>query len=109
VIEAAAGERAVAPGRLTLGTDNGSTFSSRAFRRRSQSSGSPTVAAATATRSSKRSSSPGSQSSNSAGVWREEFETLGQARGAIGAYVDSYHHRPHSWLAYRTPRKVAQT
>src|SRR5512132_3617872 len=39
-------------------------------------------------------------------VWREEFETLDDARHAIGAYIDGYHHRPHSGLAYRTPREV---
>lgn len=31
-------------------------------------------------------------------IWREEFETLDQARPAIGAYVERYHHRPHSSL-----------
>jgi len=34
VIEQAAAERGIAPGRLTLGTDNGSAFTSRAFRAR---------------------------------------------------------------------------
>ena len=38
-----------------------------------------------------------------------QFETLEQARSAIGAYIDRYHHRPHSSLAYRTPSEVAQT
>ena len=42
-------------------------------------------------------------------VWREEFETLEQARAVIGAYIDRYHHRPHQGLAYRTPREVAAT
>ena len=42
-------------------------------------------------------------------VWREEFETLEQPRAVIGAYIDGYHHRPHSGLAYRTPREVAAT
>jgi putative transposase len=42
-------------------------------------------------------------------VWREEFETLDEARYKIGAYVDRYHHRPHSRLPYRTPREVAAT
>jgi putative transposase len=27
----------------------------------------------------------------------------------IGAYIERYHHRPHSRLAYRTPREVAAT
>jgi hypothetical protein len=42
-------------------------------------------------------------------VWREEFETLDDARAVIGAYVERYHHRPHPRLAYRTPREVAAT
>jgi putative transposase len=42
-------------------------------------------------------------------VWRHEFETLDQAREAIGTYVIHYHHRPHSRLAYRMPLEVAAT
>ncbi len=42
-------------------------------------------------------------------IWREEFETLDQAREAIGAYVERYHHRPHQFLGYRTPKEVRQT
>ena len=42
-------------------------------------------------------------------VWREEFETLAQARSVIGASINTYHHRPHSGLNYRTPAEVAQT
>ncbi len=40
-------------------------------------------------------------------IWREEFETLDDAREQIGSYIDRYHHRPHSRLAYKTPREVA--
>ena len=39
-------------------------------------------------------------------VWRNEFETLDQAREVIAGYIDHYHHRPHSGLNYRTPREV---
>ena len=42
-------------------------------------------------------------------IWRSEFETLDQARAAIAAYVDAYHHRPHSGLGYRTPKEVRET
>ena len=42
-------------------------------------------------------------------VWRSEFETLDQARKEIAAYIDNYHHRPHSGLRYRTPTEVRQT
>ncbi len=109
VIEAAAAERAVAPGRLTLGTDNGSAFTSRAFRRRLAELG------ITHRRGGYR--DPESQAFIESWfsklkqrcIWREEFETLAQARHTIGAYVDGYHHRPHSRLAYRTPREVAET
>ncbi len=54
------------PGELTLGTDNGSPFTSRDFRSTCRRAGSPTAAAATATPSPRRSSSPGSGSSRSA-------------------------------------------
>jgi len=42
-------------------------------------------------------------------VWRHEFETLDQAREVIAAYIEHYHHRPHSRLDYRTPREVRAT
>jgi hypothetical protein len=42
-------------------------------------------------------------------LWREELETLDQARDVIAAYVTHYHHRPHSRLDYRTPLEVAAT
>jgi len=38
-------------------------------------------------------------------IGREEFETLDDAREAIGSYIDRYLHRPHSRLAYKTPAK----
>jgi len=42
-------------------------------------------------------------------IWRHEFETLDQAREVIDAYVIHYHHRPHSRLDYNTPLEVAAT
>ncbi|MDP1821052.1 MAG: integrase core domain-containing protein [Acidimicrobiales bacterium] len=42
-------------------------------------------------------------------AWRAEWETIEQARSEITAYIDRYHHRPHSGLAYRTPAEVATT
>jgi putative transposase len=109
VIQAAAAERGIAPGRLTLGTDNGSAFTSRAFRARLSELG------ITHRRGGYR--DPESQAFIESWfgklkqrcIWREEFETLDEVRAAIGAYVDRYHHRPHSRLAYRTPREVAAT
>jgi hypothetical protein len=41
--------------------------------------------------------------------WREEFETLDQARTKIDTYIYRYHHRPHSRMNYKTPLEVAAT
>ncbi len=35
--------------------------------------------------------------------------TLEEARAAIAAYVETYHHRPPSALGYRTPKEVRET
>jgi putative transposase len=42
-------------------------------------------------------------------VWREEFETIDQARETIGAYITTYDRRPHSGLNYKTTAQVAGT
>jgi putative transposase len=109
VIDQAVAERGVEPGALTLGTDNGSAFTSRAFRARLGEH------AIVHRRGGYR--DPGSQAFIESWfsklkqrcIWREEFETLDEARNKIGAYIDRYHHRPHQGLAYRTPREVAAT
>jgi putative transposase len=109
VIDAAAVQRGISPGRLTLGTDNGSAYTSRRFRARLGELG------IVHRRGGYR--DPESQAFIESWfsklklrcVWREEFETLEQARAAIGNYIQRYHHRPHSCLAYRTPSEVAQT
>jgi putative transposase len=92
-----------------LGTDNGSAFTSRAFR------GRLAVHGIRHRRGGYR--DPESQAFIESWfgklkqrcIWREEFETLDQARAVIGAYIDAYHHRPHQGLAYRTPAEVAAT
>jgi putative transposase len=66
VIDTAVTERAIAPGQLTLGTDNGTAFTSRAFRARLTEHASATAAAATATPRARPSSSPGFPSSSNA-------------------------------------------
>jgi transposase InsO family protein len=40
-------------------------------------------------------------------AWRSEWESLDQARKEIATYIDRYHRRPHSGLAYRTPAELA--
>jgi len=67
VVDAGVARHGIEPGRLVLGSDNGSAFTSRGFRAHLKDLGqSSTAAAATATPSRRRSSSRGSRSSRSA-------------------------------------------
>jgi putative transposase len=100
---------AVEPDELTLGTDNGPAFTSRRFRQRLGELG------VTHRRGGYR--DPESQAFIESWfgklkqrlVWRSEFETLDQARKENAVYIQSYHHRPHSGLRYRTPAEVRKT
>ncbi len=109
LVEGAVAVRGIRPGSLTLGTDNGSAFTSRGFRERLAAHG------VTHRRGGYR--DPESQAFIESWfgklkerlVWRSEFETLEQAREEIAAYVERYHERPHSGLGYRTPADVRRT
>lgn len=108
-VDAAVLVRDVKPGRLVLGTDNGSQFTSRDFRRHLSDRG------VTHRRGGYR--DPESQAFIESWfgqfkkrcAWRSEWETIEAAREEITAYIDRYHHRPHSGIGYRTPAEVAQT
>ena len=109
VIETAVREQAITAGTLTLGTDNGSAFTARATR---------LVISGLGVRHRRGGyRDPESQAFIESWfrylkercVWRNEFETLDQAREVIAAYIDHYHDRPHSRLDYRTPREVRAT
>jgi putative transposase len=94
---------------LTLGTDNGSQFTSREFRRHLSARG------VAHRRGGYR--DPESQAFiefwfgqfKKRCAWRAEWESIDQARREITAYIDRYHHRPHSGIGYRTPAEVAAT
>ena len=109
LVEAAVRARAIRPGQLTLGTDNGSQFTSRDFRRHLSALG------ITHRRGGYR--DPESQAFVESFLGqlekrcarRAERESLDQARREIAAYVGAYHHRPHPGLGYRTPAEVART
>ncbi len=109
LVDGAVDARWIEPGELTLGTDNGSAFTSRGFRARLAEQG------ITHRRGGYR--DPESQAFIESWfgklkerlVWRSEFETLDQARKEITTYIDSYHQRPHSGLGYRTPAEVRRT
>ncbi|MBU4337225.1 MAG: IS3 family transposase [Actinobacteria bacterium] len=108
-VEAAVLARAVPPGQLTLGTDNGSQFTSRDFRTHLS------ARAITHRRGGYR--DPESQAfiESWSGqfkkrcAWHTEWENIEAARAEIATYIQTYHHRPHSGLAYRTPAEVART
>jgi transposase InsO family protein len=82
------------PGQLTLGTDNGSQFTSRDFRRHLSARG------ITHRRGGYR--DPESQAFIESWfgqfekrlAWRSEWESLSQARKEIAAYINGYHRRP---------------
>jgi putative transposase len=109
VVERASLERAIPADQLTLGTDNGTAYTSRPFRARLSELG------VTHRRGGYR--DPESQAFieswfsklKEREVWRAEYETLEEARAGVGAYVERYHHRPHQFLSYKTPKEVAAT
>ena len=109
MIERAVAEQGIRPGMLTLGTDNGSAFCARATGLVMSGLG------VSHRRGGYR--DPESQAFieswfcylKERSVWRQEFETLDQAREVIAAHIDHYHDRPHSRLDYRTPREVRAT
>jgi putative transposase len=109
LIERAAAERAIAPGTLTLGTDNGSAFTARAFKAVLSTLGIMHRRGGYRDPESQAFIESWFGKLKQRCVWRHEFETLDQAREVIGAYVIHYHHRPHSRLDYRTPLEVAAT
>jgi putative transposase len=109
LIERAATEREIAPGTLTLGTDNGSAFTARAFKAVLADTGIAHRRGGYRDPESQAFIESWFGKLKERCVWREEFETLDQARQAIGAYVTNYHHRPHSRLDYLTPLEVAAT
>ena len=109
VVDAAVSARAIRPGGLTLGTDNGTALTARAFRARLAEHGIVHRRGGYRDPESQAFIESWFSKLKERCVWREEFETSTRARHAIGTYIDSYHHRPHSGLNYRTPREVAAT
>ena len=88
VVERGVVARGIEPGKLVLGTDNGTAYTSRGFRARLRELeiahrrggyGDPESQAFIESWFSKLKERL---------IWREEFETLDQARAAIGAYVE---------------------
>jgi putative transposase len=109
LIEQATAARQIRPGTLTLGTDNGSAFTARAFKLVLSGLGLAHRRGGYRDPESQAFIESWFSKLKERCVWLNEFETLDQAREVIGASIDTYHHRPHSGLNYRTPAEVAQT
>jgi putative transposase len=109
VIERAVIEQGIAPGTLTLGTDNGSAFTARATRIVLRALGVAHRRGGYRDPESQAFIESWFSKLKERLIWRMEFETLDQLRGELAAYIDRYHHRPHSGLDYRTPKEVRQT
>ena len=109
VVERAVREQGVLPGMLTLGTDNGSAYTARRFRQ--VLSGLGVVHRRGGYRDPESQAFIESWFSKlkERCIWRNEFETLEDARTAITAYVERYHDRPYEGLNYRTPKEVRRT
>ena len=109
VVEQAARASGIQPGELTLGSDNGSAFTARRFRGRLGELGIRHRRGGYRDPESQAFIESWFGKLKEREVWLNEYETLDQARAGIGAYIDRYHHRPHSGLNYRTPTEVART
>ena len=109
LVEHAVAARAVAPGTLTLGTDNGSAFTARAFKLVLSGLGVAHRRGGYRDPESQAFIESWFSKLKERCVWLHEFETLDEAREVIGTHINGYHHRPHSGLDYRTPAEVAQT
>ena len=91
VIDRAIDARAIAPAALTLGTDNGTAFTSRAFRARLAGHGVAHRRGGYRDPESQAFIESSFSTLKRRCVWREEFETLDETRQKIGDYVDGYH------------------
>jgi len=109
VIEQAAAAYGIQPGELTLGSDNGSAFTSRSFREKLAKLGIRHRRGGYRDPESQAFIESWFGKLKQREVWLNEYETLDDARRGIGGYVDRYHHRPHSGLDYKTPAEVRQT
>jgi putative transposase len=109
LVERAAAARRIQPGTLTLGTDNGSAFTARAFKLVLSGLGIDHRRGGYRDPESQAFIESWFGKLKERCVWLHEFETLDEAREVIAAHIDTYHHRPHSGLNYRTPAEVAQT
>ena len=109
VIERSVALRGIAPGQLTLGTDNGSQFTARKTKTLMRLLGVVHRRGGYRDPESQAFIESWFDKLKRREVWLNDYETLEDGRLGIGRYVDRYHDRPHSSLGYRTPNEVART
>lgn len=109
VVQAAVATQGITPGMLTLGTDNGSAYTSRKFRQLLSGLGVAHRRGGYRDPESQAFIESWFSKLKERCIWRNEFETLDDARTAIAGYIDRYHDRPHEGLNYRTPKEVRNT
>ncbi len=109
VVDRAVAAYGIEPSELVLGSDNGSAFTARRFRAKLAELGIHHRRGGYRDPESQAFIESWFGKLKEREVWLNEYETLDDARRGIGGYVDSYHHRPHSRLNYRTPHEVART
>ena len=110
VVERAVAAHAIEPDQLVLGTDNGTAYTSRAFRARLKELGIVHRRGGYRDPESQAFIESFFSKLKERVVWRHEFETLDDAREVIGNYINHrYPNRPHSRLGYKTPLEVRQT
>ena len=109
VIETTVRVQRVLAGTLTLGTDNGSAYTARRFQQALPALGVSHRRGGYRDPESQAFIESWFSKLKERCIWRNEFETLEDARAAVGAYIDRYHHRPHQGLNYRTPKEVRET
>jgi len=110
VVERAVAAHAIEPDQLVLGTDNGTAYTSRAFRAQLKELGIIHRRGGYRDPESQAFIESFFSKLKERVVWRHEFETLDDAREVIGNYIDHrYPNRPHSRLGYKTPLEVRQT
>ena len=93
----------ILPGQLTLGTDNGSAFTARRFRQLLSGLGIAHRRGGYRDPEWQAFIESWFRYLKERVIWRNEFETIDQARAAIGAYVDHYHDRS-TWASITARR-----
>lgn len=96
-------------GQLTIGTDNGPQFTSKAFRSHLADIGVAHRRGGYRDPESQAFIESWFGTLKTKEVWPNFYESLARARRGIGSFIADYHDHPHSGLGYRTPDEALAT